>query len=141
MAADGTIYAIDPYVPGRLGFSAPRLIALTEVSKIRNGNVLWVRSTGVAAASDLKKRIGSVDFVFIDGDHSFEGLRGDWEAWNPLITKWGIVALHDSCSSSERQIENAGSVRYTTQAILPDTRFRVLERVDTLTVLQRLTDE
>lgn len=36
-----------------------------------------------------------VDMVFIDGDHSYEGAKGDIEAWLPLIKPGGIMAVHD----------------------------------------------
>lgn len=41
---------------------------------------------------------GQVDAVFIDGDHTHEGCRGDWEAWRPHIKPGGIVAFHDYMS-------------------------------------------
>ena len=36
-----------------------------------------------------------VDLVFIDGDHSYEGAKGDIEAWLPNIKAGGILAVHD----------------------------------------------
>lgn len=36
-----------------------------------------------------------VDFLFIDGDHSEEGVRSDWAMYSPLVRKGGIAALHD----------------------------------------------
>lgn len=36
-----------------------------------------------------------VDMVFIDGDHSYEGAKGDIEAWLPNIKRNGILAVHD----------------------------------------------
>jgi len=38
---------------------------------------------------------GPIDFLFIDGDHSYEGCRGDIEAWRPHVKRGGIIALHD----------------------------------------------
>lgn len=35
------------------------------------------------------------NMVFIDGDHSYEGCKGDIEAWLPLIVDGGIIAVHD----------------------------------------------
>ena len=61
----------------------------------------------------------------------------DWEAWSGLIPPGGVVALHDSCASAARPIEEAGSVRYTRDVILHDPRFERVEVVDTLTVLTR----
>src|SRR3954451_23692187 len=73
MAPDGVLFAVDPYPVGRVGFSAQRLIAQAEVGKIANGRVRWVRKTGVEAACDLAAPGAEpVDFVFIDGDHSYE---------------------------------------------------------------------
>ncbi len=36
-----------------------------------------------------------VDFLFLDGDHSFEGIKKDFENYWPLVRPGGLVALHD----------------------------------------------
>lgn len=36
-----------------------------------------------------------VDFVFIDGDHSYEGVKRDFELWSALVRPGGIIAFHD----------------------------------------------
>jgi predicted O-methyltransferase YrrM len=38
---------------------------------------------------------GSVDFLFIDGDHSYEGVRADFESYSPLVRPGGLIAFHD----------------------------------------------
>jgi len=38
---------------------------------------------------------GSVDFVFIDGDHSYNGCKRDIEAWLPKMKPNSIFAGHD----------------------------------------------
>ena len=35
------------------------------------------------------------DFLFIDGDHTTEGVRKDYDMYAPLVRKGGIVAFHD----------------------------------------------
>lgn len=35
------------------------------------------------------------DFLFIDGDHSYEGVKRDFEAYSPLVKKGGHVGFHD----------------------------------------------
>lgn len=42
------------------------------------------------------------DFAFIDGDHSFEGVRADWLAWSPLVAPGGVVAFHDTWPNYDR---------------------------------------
>jgi predicted O-methyltransferase YrrM len=133
MHATGVLSAVDPFPIGRLGFSVQQHIAHREVDSIANGQVAWLRTTGAAAARDHH----SVDFVFIDGDHSEHGLLADWRAWSPLVEAGGIVALHDSRSTPDRPIDDAGSVKVTNDVILRDERFSVVDTVDSLTVLQR----
>ena len=40
-------------------------------------------------------RDNKVDFLFIDGDHSYEGVKKDFEMYSPLVRKGGIIAFHD----------------------------------------------
>ena len=37
----------------------------------------------------------SLDFVFVDGDHSYEGCKADIEAWWPKLKKGGIMSGDD----------------------------------------------
>lgn len=136
MAPEGILYAVDPFEAGRLGFSTQRIIAHREVARSRRGQVSWVRLPSVAAARQVLAN-GPVDLVFIDGDHSFEGLASDWTAWSSGIAPHGLIALHDSVSSRDRDIEEAGSVRYTRDYVRQDRRFEHVGTVDTLTIWRR----
>jgi predicted O-methyltransferase YrrM len=40
---------------------------------------------------------GSVDFLFIDGDHTYAGVKQDYEMYGPLVRKGGLIAFHDIC--------------------------------------------
>lgn len=51
------------------------------------------RMDSVKAAQTVED--GSIDFVFIDADHSYEGCKADIEAWAPKVRKGGMVAGHD----------------------------------------------
>jgi predicted O-methyltransferase YrrM len=139
MAPDGVLFAIDPFPPGRFGFSAHRLIAQREVAKVRNGTVHWLRCTGEEAGRQ-HARLGEhpVDFVFVDAGNTFDGRKGDWDAWSGHISPGGIVALHASRSSPSYNIAQAGSVQHTNQVVLQDRRFTVVDTVDNLVVLRRL---
>jgi predicted O-methyltransferase YrrM len=39
----------------------------------------------------------SLDFVFIDADHSYEAVKRDIAAWLPKVKSGGIIAGHDYC--------------------------------------------
>ena len=136
MDPGGVLYAVDPYEPGRLGVSFQAVIARREVGRSAGAEVRWVRKTGVDAAPIVSSE-GPVELVFIDGDHSYDGLRSDWEAWSDRVSRGGLIALHDSVSSVARPIDDAGSVRFTRERIMVDPRFERAGGVDTLTLWRR----
>jgi len=37
----------------------------------------------------------TLDFLFIDADHSYEGVRRDFELYSPLVHAGGLIAFHD----------------------------------------------
>jgi cephalosporin hydroxylase len=57
-----------------------------------------------------------VDFLFIDGDHTYHGVKSDFDMYSPLVRKGGIVAFHDigkneegGCHRFWNEIKNAAS--------------------------------
>ena len=36
-----------------------------------------------------------LDLLFIDGDHTYEGVKRDWEMYSPLVRGGGVVVFHD----------------------------------------------
>jgi predicted O-methyltransferase YrrM len=55
--------------------------------------VMIVRSTSEEAARNWKDPI---DLLFIDGDHSYEGVKRDWDLFAPYVKPFGIVVFHDT---------------------------------------------
>jgi len=46
---------------------------------------------------DVHSQFGdnSIDFLFIDGDHTYKGVRNDLRNWFPKVKSGGIIAGHD----------------------------------------------
>jgi predicted O-methyltransferase YrrM len=44
---------------------------------------------------------GKVDFLFIDGDHTYEGIKTDFEMYSGLVRPGGLIAFHDICKHPE----------------------------------------
>jgi predicted O-methyltransferase YrrM len=38
---------------------------------------------------------GAVDFAFIDGDHTYDGVKADFFNYGPLVRPGGLIAFHD----------------------------------------------
>ncbi|HVS50784.1 MAG TPA: class I SAM-dependent methyltransferase [Opitutaceae bacterium] len=60
-----------------------------------------VVSDSLAAAQSLAAKRGAIDFVFIDGDHSYDGCRADIAAWTPFVKPGGVIAFHDFGSRAD----------------------------------------
>ncbi len=51
----------------------------------------------VSTREQVKGIIGTtpIDFLFIDGDHTYEGVKKDFEMYSPLVKEGGVIAFHD----------------------------------------------
>lgn len=65
---------------------------LKNIEPVKDIVNLVVEDSSLAASRYLDK---SIDFVFIDGDHSYEGVHKDIQAWLPKIKEGGIIAGDD----------------------------------------------
>ena len=56
-----------------------------------------------ATLKQVKSRFGlhQVDLLFIDGDHTYEGVKMDWEMYSPLVREGGLVVFHDVAGNYE----------------------------------------
>lgn len=51
-----------------------------------------------------------LDFLFIDGDHTYKGVKQDFEMYSPFVKKGGLICFHDikdTPKHKERQVEVA----------------------------------
>ena len=56
---------------------------------------------------------GSIDFLFIDGDHSYDGVKKDFELYGPLVRDGGLIAFHDIAPGREALV--GGVPRFWTE--------------------------
>lgn len=52
-----------------------------------------IRKPSIEAAQDIPN--SSLDFVFIDADHSYEGCKSDIESWTPKLKQGALLSGHD----------------------------------------------
>lgn len=102
------LYCVDPweaypdYVEQHDEAGQKLLNELLEVTKERLAPYDYeiIRKYSMDAVKDFKDE--SLDFVFIDGNHSFEYVVDDIAAWSKKVRKGGIVAGHDYWNSIDR---------------------------------------
>jgi predicted O-methyltransferase YrrM len=74
-------------------------------------HVMRADSHAAATLEDVRSRLeDKLDFLFIDGDHSYEGVRRDFELYSPLVREGGLVAFHDIVPSGPRGQGDPGEV-------------------------------
>lgn len=75
------------------GFSSDAMdLGTSRTQSFRDRATHMVQGSVEAAAWVARE---SLDLVFIDGDHSYEGAGGDVAAWWPTLRPGGIMAGHD----------------------------------------------
>ena len=56
-------------------------------------NVMFIKGKSIDALESIKDE--SCDFVYIDGDHRYEGVLADLNGWRPKLREGGVMAGHD----------------------------------------------
>jgi predicted O-methyltransferase YrrM len=134
IAPDGTLHLIDPYHLSDIGALSPaRMTARRLVGSVRNGQVEWIERFSNEAVTTWTDPI---DFLFIDGDHTFEGVSRDWEEWTPFLTADGHVALHDARTEADWTDPSDGPARLL-ERLRDDPGWEIVDGVDSLAVLAR----
>ncbi|MFC1631539.1 class I SAM-dependent methyltransferase [Candidatus Omnitrophota bacterium] len=65
-----------------------------EHTKDYQDKIKLLRGYSYAVVKDWPQE-REIDFLFIDGDHDYEGVKRDIQDWLPLVKDKGIVCFHD----------------------------------------------
>jgi predicted O-methyltransferase YrrM len=81
---------------GRLG-GARKLIHYSFLKKGQRLHTIEADSHSQRTLSRISRHLGSekLDFLFIDGDHSYNGVKSDFEMYSPLVQTGGLITFHD----------------------------------------------
>lgn len=60
-------------------------------------HLVRANSHDAATTQRIESLLGGkkIDFLFIDGDHTYEGVKRDFQLYSPLVAPGGLVGLHD----------------------------------------------
>ncbi len=137
LVATVPLYGIDPLIPDSMN---KKLIGTED--KVRANLAFYPQFTFIKDFSYNVAKTWSFpfDFVFIDGDHTYEAVKKDFEDWYALITQNGFIAFHDSHSIMQDGKEIFSGwpdcVKFVDE-LKHDPRVRFIEVQDSITVFQK----
>jgi len=116
------VYGIDPWIesednvykkiisiPGERAKSFETVYQYAVERTAPYSNITLIRKTSEDAAKDFAKR--SLDFVYIDANHSFGYVAMDLMKWANKVKKGGIIAGHDYYSTQgARGLRHVGNI-------------------------------
>jgi predicted O-methyltransferase YrrM len=79
--------------------------------------VLRADSHDQATIERVARAVPALDLLFIDGDHSYEGVRKDYLSYERLVRPGGVIGFHDIMPGPE---EAVGGVPSFWQELKPD---------------------
>ena len=93
------VYGIDPWT-AYLGTTQERQDFLFGHASraVEPHDCILIRKSSMEAVDSFED--GSLDFVFIDGDHAFKPFAGDIVEWERKVRKGGAVSGHDYFNSN-----------------------------------------
>lgn len=131
------VYSVDPWVSGwdeNDGSADPNKFDMKEVEK--QFDIFILSQYNNVIKNKMKSEEASIlfddeslDFVYIDGDHRYEGVKKDIELWLPKIKKGGFIGGHDYNNPPHHGVKKAVDEFFKKQ---PDKTFQ-----DTSWVIQK----
>jgi predicted O-methyltransferase YrrM len=93
-----TLYSVDPYLPyDEPDRTAQHMAKYEEDARRRlaqfGSRSIMMKCTSVEAAPVITDE--SLDFVFIDAQHTYEACKEDIETWFPKVRPGGFITGHD----------------------------------------------
>ena len=104
-AAGGTVLSIDNLSAKSIKGSKKYDIALKKILKemeLEDNVVIEVADSSTYDTQYYNEsQIGRVSVLLIDGDHTYKGVKKDYENWFPVVREGGHILFHDSCATRE----------------------------------------
>ena len=91
-------------------------------------NCAFLKMTSMEAVKQFKD--GSLDFVYIDGNHTFEYVINDIAEWSKKVRKGGIISGHDYWNSAEGFGNNHLNLDLFIKNLTPQEKIKICQVKD-----------
>lgn len=82
-----------------IGKPMPKEIAIKNVNKFKHNDCSYEYIEGdsknLTTINHLKNKLNGIDILFIDGDHSLDGVIKDFENYHSLVNSGGFIVFDD----------------------------------------------
>jgi predicted O-methyltransferase YrrM len=137
LAADAKLYCVDPWEIHH-GKENPCWTICKRELRRRGLLSRVVFLQGLSHEMESAMPAG-FDFIFVDGDHSYEGLERDWGIVMRRLLPGGILCLHDTTVPEAEPYRQFGTVTFFEEVIRHHPEFEWLECCYSMNVLRRRT--
>lgn len=66
-----------------------------ENTRTFRSKIIKVKGYSKEVVEEVYNITHTIDLLFIDGDHSYEGCKTDWDLYSPFLKSGGCVIFHD----------------------------------------------
>jgi cephalosporin hydroxylase len=96
---------VNPYIEG-INYK-PTLFFKSFSPNTQHMNIIKGNSHQKKVLNKVKKILKGrkIDLLFIDGDHTYNGVKQDFQMYSPMVKKGGIIAFHDIVEVPEDNVE------------------------------------
>jgi len=144
LGPEAELHLVDPFIdatgwalrPGAKASATATRLAVRRAALGNGPRVRWY----LERSQDVGRGWGGgpVDLVFIDGDHSPEGCREDWEVWQHHVAPGGAVAFHDARAGRPGGVGSPGPTSVVDGVFrAAGSGWSIVEEVDSLVVVRR----
>jgi predicted O-methyltransferase YrrM len=133
MDPEGRLVLIDPY-PRVLGMNMSSITARRLLGELDRGELVWLHQFSDDAIRGWNEKI---DVLLIDGDHSYEATRDDFENWSPFVTAEGTILFHDALLDAPWMSMEFGSARFVAELIEAGT-WQLVDKADSMGAFRRV---
>lgn len=66
-----------------------------ENTSLFSDYIVPLRGLSTKVVAQVKSAVQHIDLLFIDGDHSYAGVKADWETYRDHLCEGSVVVFHD----------------------------------------------
>ena len=82
--------------PAAMGIGIDNELSSLDGEAVKGCIIIDADSHNLRTLTRVSNLFHAIDFLFIDGDHKYEGVKKDFEMYSPLVRPGGVIAFHDA---------------------------------------------